>query len=93
METQKPIAKIRAGPVTCALWQNEITIGGKKQTVLKATVDRRYKDRDGTWKTSQSFSRNEVPMAIFALFKAFETMVEKAEDQDRAEPVEEERVI
>ncbi len=93
MEAQKPIARFRAGQVSCALWENEITVGGKRQMVLRATVDRRYKDRDGIWKTSQSFSRNEIPMAVYVLQKAFETMVEKPEDQDRPEVVEEVRVI
>ncbi len=94
MESQKPVARFRAGQVSCALWENEITIaGGKRQVVLRATVDRRYKDRDNVWKTSQSFSRNEIPFAIYVLQKAFESMVSKPDEQDRPEPVEEERVI
>jgi len=93
MERQKPIAKYRAGPVTCALWENDIMVNGTRQTMLKASLERRYKDRDGTWKTSQSFSRTEIPLAIFVLFQAFQTMLTKAEDQDGPEAVSEERVI
>ena len=93
METQKPVAKFRAGQVTCALWQNEAVMNGGKVNILRATVERRYKDRDGTWKSSGSFGRNEIPMAIYVLQKAFETMVEKPEDQDRPEVVEEVQVI
>ena len=33
--------------------------------------------RDGTWKTSQSFSRNEIPLAIYMLQRTFEAMIEK----------------
>ena len=44
--------------------------------MLKATVERRYMDRNGTWKSSQSFSRNEIPLAIYVLQKAFETIIE-----------------
>jgi hypothetical protein len=68
-------------------------MNGGKVNILRATVERRYKDRDGTWKSSGSFGRNEIPMAIYVLQKAFETMVEKPEDQDRPEVVEEVRVI
>ena len=93
METQKPVAKFRAGQVTCALWQNEAVMNGGKVNILRATVERRYKDRDGTWKSSGSFGRNDIPMAIYVLQKAFETMVEKPEDQDRPEVVEEVQVI
>ena len=93
MEAQKPVAKFRAGQVTCALWQNEAVMNGGKIYILRATVERRYKDRDGTWKSSGSFGRNEIPLAIYVLQKAFEAMVEKPEDQDRPEVVEEVRVV
>jgi len=33
--------------------------------------------RDGTWNTSQSFSRNEIPPAIYMLQRTFEAMIEK----------------
>lgn len=89
METSKPIQKFRAGQVGCALWENEVTIGGEKQTILKASVSRRYKDRNGDWKTSQSFSRNEIPLAIFVLFQAFEAMLAAGKKQVDAETSEE----
>ncbi len=89
METSKPIQKFRAGQVGCALWENEVTIGGEKQVILKASVSRRYKDRDGKWKTSQSFSRNEIPLAIFVLFQAFEAMLTAGKEQTDAEVSEE----
>jgi len=58
----KPVAKFKAGQVSAALWENEITANGRKLTVLKASVQRRYKDKDGSWKSSGSFSRNEIPL-------------------------------
>jgi len=33
--------------------------------------------RDGTWKTSQRFSCNVIPLGIHVLQKAFEAMLEK----------------
>jgi len=33
--------------------------------------------RDGIWKTSQSFSRNEIPLATYTLQRMFEAMIEK----------------
>jgi len=38
-------------------------------------VQRRYKDKDGDWKSSQRFSRNEIPLAIYCLQQAFEKML------------------
>jgi len=81
MEQDKPIAKFQAGAVSCAVWQNRVNIDGRTTTILKAAVSRRYQDRDGLWQTSQSFSRNEVPMAIYVLQKAFEVMLEKTPEQ------------
>jgi len=78
-----PKTRIRAGSVACALWENEAVINGRSTPVLRATVDRRYKDKDGTWKSSGSFSRNELPLAVYCLLKAFTAMVEHdAGDED-----------
>jgi hypothetical protein len=85
----KPIRKFRAGTVTCSLWENEILIDGESRTVVKATLERRYKDHSGDWKSSNSYSRNEVPLAIYALQKAFEAMLEKQPEDGIAAEVEE----
>lgn len=85
-----PVKKFSAGGVSCSLWENEIRVNGDVKTVLKATVERRYKDRNGEWKSSNSFSRNEIPMAIHVLQQAFGYMVEKRGSEDTK--VEEELV-
>ena len=74
------------------MWENEISVNGQEKVLVKASLDRRYQDRMGNWKSSQSFSRNEIPLAIYCLRKAFESMVEKAKDPDAIGPVEEEVV-
>ena len=76
MAGQAPVAKFRAGQVASAVWENEVEIKGRTVTILKATVQRRYKDKDGNWQSSGSFSRNEIPLAIHCLQKAFEKIVE-----------------
>ncbi len=73
---QTPVAKFKAGQVSAALWENEIEVKGKTVTILKATVQRRYKDQDGNWQSSGSFSRNEIPLAIHCLQKAFDKIIE-----------------
>lgn len=77
MDTNEPIGRFRAGQVECAVWENEVPVNGQTQTILKATVTRRYKDRSGKWNSSQSFGRNEIPLAIYVLQKAFEAMIER----------------
>ena len=78
MDKKRPIRSFRAGQVDCALWQDNVTVKGEQQTILKASVSRSYKDQYGNWKSSQSFSRNEIPLATYVLQKAFEAMIEKS---------------
>ena len=91
MANNEPIKKFQAGQVTCAVWENGVTVNGHPQTILKATVGRRFRDKDGQWKTSQSFSRNEIPLAIYVLQKAFEAMIEKRPEEEPA--VDDQNVI
>lgn len=92
MSGQKPVEKFKAGQVSAALWGNEISVSGRQVTMLKATVQRRYRDKDGTWKSSNSFSRNEIPLAIYCLQKSWERMIEGQKDDDN-DSVEEEVVM
>ena len=41
--------------MSCAIWENEINVNGTAKMALKASVSRRYEDRDGNWQSSQSF--------------------------------------
>ena len=75
-QTTLPAAKFKAGQISSAIWENQMNINGKTVTVFKATVQRRYKDKtSGEWKSSGSFGRNEIPLAIFCLQKALEEII------------------
>ena len=76
----KPLKSFAAGGVRAAIWENEIRVNGSAKTMLKASVERRYKDKDGSWKSSQSFSRNEIPLAVYVLEQAFEAIVGEEKD-------------
>jgi len=77
-----PVKKINAGTVSCALWENEVTVNGRKATMLKATIERRYKDKDGQWKSSGSFSRNEIPQAVYCLLQAYAAMMSEGQEEE-----------
>ena len=78
----QPIWKTRAGSISCAIWENDANVNGQRTTLLKATVERRYKDKDGNWKSSGSFSRREIHDVRFCLAKAFEKMVGEEQQDD-----------
>jgi hypothetical protein len=84
----QPVARFRAGSVSCAVWENEVSVNGTKKTLLKANVSRRYKDESGEWKSSQSFSRNEIALAAYVLGRAFAKIVELEQSTQNAESAE-----
>ena len=88
----KPVAKFNAGQISAAIWENDITANGRSVTMLKVTVQRRYKDKDGQWKSGGSFARNEIPLAIYCLQKSFEHMIEGQKDDENGS-VEEEVIM
>jgi len=94
MPGQKPVAKFKAGQVSSAIWANSIPVkNGGTATILKASVQRRFKDRDSTWKSSGSFSRNEIPLTIYCLEKCFEHMIESPKDEDNSSDSEKEEAM
>ena len=78
----QPVRKFRAGRVSCALWENEAMVSGRKVRMLKATVERRYKDKNDEWKSSNSFSRNEIPLVKWCLDQAFTAIIEEQNARD-----------
>ena len=86
-----PVKKFSAGAISCSLWENQIAVGGIPTTVLKASVERRYKDRNGEWKSSNSYSRNEIPLVIHLLQEAFGYMLKDHSTEEMK--VEEETVL
>ena len=75
MVQPNPIRKLRAGAVFCAIWRNDVNVAGRTVPMLKASVERRYQATDGTWKSSGSFTRNEIPLVMHVLQQAFELMI------------------
>jgi hypothetical protein len=80
----KPVKKFQAGGISAALWANKMTLkDGRHIETLSVSLDRRYKDSDGEWKSSGSFKENDIPKAMLVLAKAYEFMTAKeANDAD-----------
>ena len=53
-------------------------------------MSRRYKDKNGEWRSSQSFGRDEMPLAIWCLGKALEKIIEEEQVQTGSNDVKEE---
>lgn len=73
MNGNKPTHKVQSGAVSVAVWSNEIDTANGNRTVQRVTAERRYKDKDGTWKSTGSFSATtDLSRLILALQKAQE---------------------
>jgi len=81
MTGNKPIAKFQAGQVSAALWETDAQVNGRAITILKASIERRFKDRDGVWQ--------------FHSQRAFDAIIERQQNNGKAEidqAIEEQRV-
>ncbi|MEK6972695.1 MAG: hypothetical protein AABW72_01480 [archaeon] len=85
----KPVVKYSIGVINVAVWENEGKEGTKFNTV---TINRRYKDKDETWKSSNSLRVNDIPKAIMVLNKAYETLAVKQHLGTEFEQTEENNV-
>ena len=55
---RQPVAKIEMFfPITAAVWRNENADG---RVWYSATIERRYKDRDGNWQSTGSFAAEDL---------------------------------
>ncbi|OVE73945.1 hypothetical protein BVX94_02245 [bacterium B17] len=78
----RPTEKFRAGAVSAALWKNSMTLkNGNQIDTLSVSLDRRYTDSSGNWKSSASLRLNDIPKAILVLQKAYEFMLSKDAEQ------------
>ena len=85
----KPIMKYAAGNVAVAIWENEIPLpNGTTKPVLKATVERQYKDKNDKWQSSSSFGRNEIALARHVLGQAYTFIL----DEEKARRANEDEV-
>ena len=82
-ETSQPVARFKAGAIQVAIWENQVNNQGQQTTVLKASVERRYKDAHGAWASSNRYGRNDIPLVIYALKCAFSHIIEQENARTR----------
>ena len=77
MENSKniPEKKFRAGGVTAAVWCNTTKVDGAERDFRTVAVERRYKGKDGQWKSSNTFSASDLAKLQLVAGKAFDYLV------------------
>ena len=81
METENagnpPEKRFSTGVISATVWKNSATSkrDGKKIDFRTITLQRRYADKDGTWKSTNSLRINDLPRAGVVLQKAYEYLI------------------
>jgi hypothetical protein len=76
-----PVRKFVAGGVTVSVWENEaLGKDGIVNTYPSVSLDKRYKDKSGEWKSSKSMKTTDLPKAILVLQKAYEFLALKDQE-------------
>jgi len=82
----QPEKRFKCGACEVSIFDNEITMkDGRKVNAKKASFQKRYKDSDGEWKSTQSLDVNDIPKARMALYEAYKYLVLGAGDKEKTE--------
>lgn len=72
----RPEREFRAGAIRAAVWINQRqNMEGKFFESCRIQLERRYKDKDGSFQSTHSLDMNDLPKAILALGKAYEYLM------------------
>jgi hypothetical protein len=68
--------------------------GGEGRGVFSLSIGKRYRDKEGRWKTSSAFDPNDAPKLMLAIMKAYEFINQgQPENEGCAEQYEADRMI
>ena len=73
--TTKPVKVFRSRGISASIFANPAKSDGRDITFHKVSLQRTYKDGD-EWKTTTSFSRDDLPIARLLLDRAWEFILE-----------------
>jgi len=90
----QPEKRFSAGAIVATVWQNEgKSKDGQVVGYKTVSLQRRYKDKDGNWKSAGSFRISDLPRASLVMQKAFEYLVLKEKEGNGSTVTEEEIVM
>lgn len=69
---QQPEITFRHGPCSASVFENEYERAEEKFTVRRVSFQRRYRDKNGDWQSTQVLRVDDIPKAILVLNRAYE---------------------
>ena len=75
MEKNQPEKKFSTGAISATVWKNTREKDGKTFETRSISLDRRYTDKSGDWKSTNSLRLNDIPKARLVLEEAYRYLV------------------
>jgi hypothetical protein len=73
----KPDMTFEAGSCKASVFQNKVEREGKEVIIPKVSVSKRYLDKSGEWKNTQSFGVNDLPKLMVVVMKSYEFLTSR----------------
>ena len=78
-----PEKRFTAGAIFATVWKNSATDNfGREVFYRTVSFDRRYKDKDGKWQSSNSLRVNDLPKARLVLEEAYKYLMIRDDKKD-----------
>ena len=71
----KPEKKFKCGAVEAAVFVNEIDKNGKPVQLKKVSIQKRYRNADGEWNSTNSYDANDLPKLKLVADEAYRYLV------------------
>lgn len=76
-----PKKKYRAGAISATVWENKgKKINGEDTSYETISLVRVYQDKEGNWKSTNSFRLNDLPKVQLLMQKVYSDLVLKEQD-------------
>ena len=76
----KPVEKVRVGAVSATIWKNEVKKDNKTFVNFSVGISRSYKNKDGEWKETNSYTPSDLPKLGLAIVKAYDYVLTKGKE-------------
>jgi hypothetical protein len=82
----QPEKRFKCGACEVSIFENTITSkDGKKMRTKKASFQKRYKNADGEWKSTNSLDVNDIPKARLVLNEAYKYLTLSKDIEDNGD--------
>ena len=82
---EKPEETYKAGAIQASVFLNVRKVKGKDVKIPSVSIQKRYQNKDGEWKSTNSLGMNDLPKAMFVLFESYDYLINRAPGREEEE--------